>query len=169
MVLDRTPFYAEQGGQVADIGFLAIGTDADAELKETFTVTNTQVFAGYVVHVGTVAQGQKISVGDKVVAKVDYDYRSEVAPNHTMTHMLNFALRQVCSKDIDQKGSWVGADKLRFDFNRTKGMTTAEVQLLLPRGRCYCSGVLTFVACLFCLCCRLPPLRRLSTTASRTH
>ena len=89
---------------------------------------NTQVYAGYVVHVGFVEKGDSVSVGALAKTCVDYSRRSLIAPNHTMTHVLNFALRKVLTGDeaeskstatieVDQKGSLVDEDKLRFDFS----------------------------------------------------
>lgn len=87
VVLDLTSFYYESGGQIFDTGLLR---RADGL---TFTVTNVQTYGGYVVHVGEAAGNLKL--GDQVEVLVDYERRAFVAPNHTMTHVLNFALRQV--------------------------------------------------------------------------
>jgi len=111
VVLDRTPFYAEQGGQIYDTGALE-GSSC------SLAVDGCQVAAGYVLHTGELSGPMK--VGDKVTAKVDYKRRSVIAPNHTMTHVLNFALRKVCGDGIDQKGSLVDDEKLRFDFSYNK-------------------------------------------------
>ncbi|KAK9101751.1 hypothetical protein Sjap_019005 [Stephania japonica] len=114
IVLDTTNFYAEQGGQIFDIGSLE-GTFG------SFQVSNVQIFGGYVLHIGSVAGRTKnISVGDKVICKVDYERRSLIAPNHTCTHMLNLALREVLGDHVDQKGSIVLPEKLRFDFSHGK-------------------------------------------------
>ncbi|KAL4389455.1 Alanine--tRNA ligase [Arachis hypogaea] len=111
VVLESTSFYAEQGGQIFDTGSLE-GPHA------SFKVHNVQVFGGFVLHIGS--NGNGISVGDKVVCKVDYGRRSLIAPNHTCTHMLNFALREVLGDHVDQKGSIVLPEKLRFDFSHGK-------------------------------------------------
>ncbi|MED6158674.1 hypothetical protein PIB30_034918 [Stylosanthes scabra] len=111
VVLESTSFYAEQGGQIFDTGSLE-GPHA------SFKVHNVQVFGGFVLHIGSYGTG--ISVGDKVVCKVDYGRRSLIAPNHTCTHMLNFALREVLGDHVDQKGSIVLPEKLRFDFSHGK-------------------------------------------------
>ncbi|KAK9141492.1 hypothetical protein Syun_010892 [Stephania yunnanensis] len=114
IVLETTNFYAEQGGQIFDIGSLG-GTFG------SFQVSNVQIFGGYVLHIGSVAERTKnISVGDKVICKVDYERRSLIAPNHTCTHMLNLALREVLGDHVDQKGSIVLPEKLRFDFSHGK-------------------------------------------------
>uniref|UniRef100_A0ACD5ZEA7 Uncharacterized protein n=1 Tax=Avena sativa TaxID=4498 RepID=A0ACD5ZEA7_AVESA len=89
LVLRSTSFYAEQGGQIYDTGSIEGSSGS-------FTVNNVQVFAGYVLHIGSFMEGYKskaLSVGDEVKCKVDYTRRSLIAPNHTCTHMLNFALR----------------------------------------------------------------------------
>ncbi|KAK4536034.1 hypothetical protein CDCA_CDCA07G2059 [Cyanidium caldarium] len=114
VVLDRTPFYAESGGQVADRG----------RLGDHFRVLQVQAYGGYVLHIGT----GSLAVGDVISAQVDYDYRALVAPNHTATHLLNWALRQVLGDVCDQRGSLVDEQKLRFDFSFTRALTTEEVQ-----------------------------------------
>ncbi|KAK7341334.1 hypothetical protein VNO80_24260 [Phaseolus coccineus] len=110
LVLESTSFYAEQGGQIFDTGSLE-------GIFGSFQVHNTQVYGGFVLHIGN---GTGISVGDKVVCKVDYGRRAIIAPNHTCTHMLNFALREVLGNHVDQKGSIVLPEKLRFDFSHGK-------------------------------------------------
>ncbi|PKA55615.1 Alanine--tRNA ligase [Apostasia shenzhenica] len=114
IVLDSTSFYAESGGQIYDTGFL--------EGKfGSFEVTNVQAFGGFVLHIGSlVSDGGTLSVGDELVCKVDYQRRTLIAPNHTCTHMLNFALREVLGDHVDQKGSIVLPEKLRFDFSHGK-------------------------------------------------
>uniref|UniRef100_A0A7N0VMG8 Alanine--tRNA ligase n=1 Tax=Kalanchoe fedtschenkoi TaxID=63787 RepID=A0A7N0VMG8_KALFE len=113
-VLGSTSFYAEQGGQIYDTGYLE-GTNGRFEVK------NVQVYGGFVLHMGCFTRHtDKFSVGDEVVCKVDYDRRKLIAPNHTCTHMLNFALREVLGDHVDQKGSIVLPEKLRFDFSHGK-------------------------------------------------
>ena len=108
LVLDQTSFYAESGGQINDTGSITGPSGS-------ISVTDAQVAAGYVLHIGEVVGG--ISVGAVVKTSVDYSRRSKVRPNHTFTHVLNYALRQVLGDHIDQKGSIVMPDKLRFDFS----------------------------------------------------
>ncbi|KAI4356968.1 hypothetical protein L6164_000945 [Bauhinia variegata] len=114
VVLESTSFYAEQGGQIFDTGSL----ESPSGL---FQVHNVQVYGGFVLHIGSFYGGNdRFSVGDKVVCKVDYGRRTLIAPNHTCTHMLNFALREVLGTHVDQKGSIVLPEKLRFDFSHGK-------------------------------------------------
>ncbi|OAY52220.1 alanine--tRNA ligase [Manihot esculenta] len=113
IVLESTSFYAEQGGQIFDTGSLE-GTFG------SFQVSNVQIFGGFILHIGSLTGGGKFSVGDKVICKVDYERRKLIAPNHTCTHMLNFALREVLGDHVDQKGSIVLPEKLRFDFSHGK-------------------------------------------------
>ena len=125
VILDKSPFYAESGGQVCDVGMITV--HAGESKAAEFTVTNVQVFAGYVLHIGHMSEGA-VAVGAGVTAHVDYKRRGDVAPNHTMTHMLNFALRAVLGTEVEQKGSLVTEEKLRFDFNNNKGLTMEEVR-----------------------------------------
>ncbi|XP_008810668.2 alanine--tRNA ligase-like [Phoenix dactylifera] len=114
LVLESTSFYAEQGGQIYDTGSIE-------GLFGSFQVSNVQVYGGFVLHIGSIAGGAKaFSVGDQVICKVDYERRTLIAPNHTCTHMLNFALREVLGDHVDQKGSIVLPEKLRFDFSHGK-------------------------------------------------
>jgi alanyl-tRNA synthetase len=140
VILDATSFYAESGGQEADFGVIAAAVEGssaagDASAEDdiltgspgVFDVQNAQAFAGYVLHMGEVREG-KLSVGDSVRVAVDYDRREHVAPNHTMTHVLNYALRKVLGDGIDQKGSLVAADKLRFDFSHNTGLLPEQAR-----------------------------------------
>ncbi|XP_034444358.1 alanine--tRNA ligase, cytoplasmic isoform X1 [Hippoglossus hippoglossus] len=132
VLLDQTSFYAEQGGQTFDQGFMLreddnvedVSADSVAERME-FTVKNTQVRGGYVLHVGTVYGTLK--VGDSVVLQVDEARRKPIMSNHTATHILNFALRGVLG-EADQRGSLVAADRLRFDFTAKGALSTGEVR-----------------------------------------
>ena len=113
VVLDRTSFYAEQGGQIYDTG--AITAASGAKLA----VADVQVAAGFVLHAGAV-EGGALAVGDSVTCAVDLARRLLVEPNHTCTHSLNFALREVLGDHIAQKGSLNTAERLRFDFSHPK-------------------------------------------------
>jgi alanyl-tRNA synthetase len=118
--LDRTPFYAESGGQVGDIGELD-------EQGVRFTVSDTQKYAGqFHGHVGTLAAGT-LKLGDHLVAAVDGTRRGATILNHSATHLLHAALRQVLGTHVTQKGSLVAPDRLRFDFSHFQPMTAAEL------------------------------------------
>ncbi|XP_024193988.1 alanine--tRNA ligase [Rosa chinensis] len=122
VILESTSFYAEQGGQIFDTGSLKGETGS-------FQVRNVQIFGGFVVHIGSFSgEHGKLSVGDKVVCKVDYKRRTLIAPNHTCTHMLNFALREVLGSHVDQKGSIVLPEKLRFDFSHGKPVDPEQLR-----------------------------------------
>ncbi|VAI04551.1 unnamed protein product [Triticum turgidum subsp. durum] len=124
LVLESTSFYAEQGGQIYDTGSIEGPSGS-------FTVNNVQVFAGYVLHIGSFLEGpdsKALSVGDEVKCKVDYTRRTLIAPNHTCTHMLNFALREVLGDHVDQKGSIVLPEKLRFDFSHGKPVQPEDLR-----------------------------------------
>lgn len=121
ILLDKTPFYAEQGGQEYDQGSLVI--DGVSE----FSVKNVQVYAGYVLHTGSLVEG-KLSVNDEVIAAYDELRRWPIRNNHTATHVLNYALREVLGDGVDQKGSLVAPEKLRFDFSHKQALKPAELQ-----------------------------------------
>ncbi|KAG6813654.1 hypothetical protein H0H92_008891 [Tricholoma furcatifolium] len=120
IILDRTSFYAESGGQEYDTGNIVIDGVAD------FNVTNVQVYNGYVLHTGDLKYG-KLSVGDEVIASYDELRRWPLRNNHTATHILNFGLREVLGDHIDQKGSLVAPTKLRFDFSHKAQITIPEL------------------------------------------
>ncbi|MHA7812261.1 MAG: alanine--tRNA ligase [Phycisphaerales bacterium] len=122
IVLDKTNFYAEMGGQVADTGELQCMKSGGI-----FKVEDTQTFGGYVVHIGRVTKG-KLSVGNDVMCHINNQRRGKVASNHTMTHVLNFALREVIDGDADQRGSLVNDEKLRFDFTHTQPVSAEEIE-----------------------------------------
>jgi alanyl-tRNA synthetase len=122
VVLDRTPFYAEAGGQVGDTGELA-------SPGVHFIVVDTQKRGTAYSHVGRVAQG-KIRVGDTLEARVDGGRRRATALNHTATHLLHAALRKVLGVHVQQKGSLVAPDRLRFDFSHFQPVTPGELQAI---------------------------------------
>ena len=120
VILDRTPFYAESGGQVGDTGVLA-------EQGVEFDVADTLKFAGqFHGHVGRVAKGT-LKRGDHVVASVDAARRASTILNHSATHLLHAALREVLGTHVQQKGSLVAPDRLRFDFSHFQPMTADEL------------------------------------------
>ena len=126
LVLDKTAYYAEAGGQEADSGALEILGDNN-EIVGKFTVSDVQVYAGYVLHKGYLESGS-LQVGSHVNCRVDYDRRRLIAPNHSMTHVLNSALRSVLGDKVDQRGSLCNDEKLRFDFTHNKAMTLKQVK-----------------------------------------
>ncbi|KTF13347.1 alanine--tRNA ligase [Pseudoalteromonas sp. 10-33] len=119
VVLDRTPFYAESGGQTGDTGTITV---AGGE----FNVTNTTKLGNAFAHHGTV-QG-RIGVNDKVDATIDDARRDRIKKNHTATHILHEALRQLLGEHVSQKGSLVQADRLRFDFSHFEAVTKDELR-----------------------------------------
>jgi len=120
LLLDRTNFYAEQGGQEFDTGRLIV--DDVAELG----VENVQVYAGYVLHTGYMKYGS-FSVGDTITCEFDELRRFPIRNNHTGTHILNYALREVLGDEVNQRGSLVAPEKLRFDFSHKSGMSDKEI------------------------------------------
>jgi alanyl-tRNA synthetase len=123
VVLDRTPFYAESGGQVGDTGTIVVATDA-ARLD----VRDTQygVTGNFVVHECVVRNGV-IREGDEVVAAIDSVRRDRIRRNHTATHVLHWALREVLGPHVQQAGSLVAPDRLRFDFSHHEAVTPEEL------------------------------------------
>lgn len=131
VILDKTSFYAEAGGQIYDTGILTAG---DAVVK----VTNVQLYGSFILHIGKVTQGT-LKLGDSVTCSVDYVRRAPIASNHTMTHVLNYALKDVLltqpqregkvtsTVTVDQKGSLVDESKLRFDFSWNGPLTPEQL------------------------------------------
>jgi alanyl-tRNA synthetase len=119
VVLDQTNFYAEMGGQVGDTGQMRSKTGA------VFDVTTTRATGGYVLHVGRMVEGH-LSVGDHVTATLA-GVRPRTEKNHTATHLANWALREVLGEGVQQKGSLVDPDKLRFDFSHGKALGEDEL------------------------------------------
>jgi alanyl-tRNA synthetase len=119
VVLDQTPFYAESGGQVGDTGVLTIG-------DSIFQVSDTQKQSGVYLHVGRLTSGQ-LSVGDSIQAAIDTEHRQAVMLNHSSTHLMHEALRQILGEHVQQKGSLVDAEKLRFDFSHYQPVTKNEI------------------------------------------
>lgn len=126
LVLDKTSFYSEAGGQETDLGTIEL-LDDDGTVTGVLSVTDVQTYGGYVLHKGIIESGQW-KVGMHVNCRVDYDRRRMIAPNHSMTHVLNAALRTVLGDGVEQRGSLCNAEKLRFDFSHKKAMTLPELQ-----------------------------------------
>jgi alanyl-tRNA synthetase len=120
VVLDHTPFYAESGGQIGDSGLL-VGA------VTRFVVRDTQKIGTAIAHIGVLEAGE-LRIGDIVEAGVNEGRRIAIALNHSATHLLHAALRKVLGKHVQQKGSLVAADRLRFDFSHTQGLTPEEVR-----------------------------------------
>jgi alanyl-tRNA synthetase len=118
IILDRTNFYAEMGGQVGDSGAIASAT-------AVFDVETTKSVGGYVLHIGRIRSG-KLRVTDTVTATVQGG-RDRTEKNHTSTHLANWALREVLGEDVQQKGSLVDQEKLRFDFSHGKSLSDEEL------------------------------------------
>ncbi len=121
IVLDKTPFYAERGGQVGDTGLILGGDNFE------FQVTDTRRAGNAVIHVGKVLLGE-FSVGDHVRAQVAAQARSSIARHHSATHLLQSALREVLGDHVAQKGSYVSGDRLRFDFSHGEAVTAEELR-----------------------------------------
>ena len=121
VVLDQTPFYAESGGQVGDRGEL-VGSAGTFSVDDTVKI-QPDVFG----HHGKLRTGT-LKVGDKVEARVDADLRRRTMRNHSVTHIMHKALREVLGPHVQQKGSLVDADKTRFDFSHDKPMTQDEIR-----------------------------------------
>jgi alanyl-tRNA synthetase len=123
VVLDRTPFYAESGGQVGDQGELSCG-------KGVFDVEGTQKIQSEVFgHRGRLATG-RLSVGDTVDARVDGEARQRAAYNHSATHLMHAALRKVLGEHVTQKGSLVDATRTRFDFSHPEPLTPEQINAI---------------------------------------
>jgi alanyl-tRNA synthetase len=119
VVLARTPFYAESGGQVGDTGELVAG-------EARFAVADTRKRGGAFAHIGRL-DGAALKVGDPVDARIDNERRERTRRNHTATHLLHAALREVLGAHVQQKGSLVAPDRLRFDFAHFQPVTAEEL------------------------------------------
>ncbi|CAA6826986.1 MAG: Alanyl-tRNA synthetase (EC [uncultured Thiotrichaceae bacterium] len=119
VVLDTTPFYAESGGQIGDQGELKSATG-------TFVVEDTQKQGDVFVHVGTMTEGS-VSVGDQVQATIDESRRQAIVLNHSATHLMHAALRDVLGEHVEQKGSLVNEQRLRFDFSHFDAVTSEQL------------------------------------------
>ena len=120
IVLEQTPFYAESGGQIGDSGTLKVDDGI-------FAVTDTVKAGKAIIHKGYMELGT-LEKGAEVEAVVDGDRRQAIALNHSVTHLLHAALRQALGEHVTQKGSLVGAERMRFDFSHFEGMTMATIR-----------------------------------------
>jgi alanyl-tRNA synthetase len=123
VVLDRTPFYAESGGQVGDTGEI-VGPSGRARVTDT-----TYALPGLVRHQIELVEGS-IEAGQEVRAGIDVERRDAIRRNHTGTHILHWALRRILGDHVKQQGSWVGPDRLRFDFSHYEALTPDQVRAI---------------------------------------
>lgn len=119
VILDKTPFYGESGGQIGDKGVL---TSANLE----YTVFDSQKYGKSIGHLGQIAKGS-LSVGDSVTAAIDVELRERIRRNHSATHLLQAALQQILGSHVHQKGSLVNDNYLRFDFSHNQAITPEQV------------------------------------------
>ena len=119
IILDKTPFYGESGGQIGDKGIL---TSANAE----FTVLDSQKYGKSIGHIGTLVKGS-LKVGDLVTAAIDVELRERIRRNHSATHLLQAALQQILGNHVHQKGSLVNDSYLRFDFSHNQSITQEQI------------------------------------------
>lgn len=122
IITGKTPFYGERGGQVGDSGWFKNG---DLEI----VIHDTQYIENYIVHLGKIKKGT-VKTGDSVQAVVDAEKRHSIARNHTATHLLQEALRKILGTHIEQAGSLVAPDRLRFDFSHFTALTKDELNLI---------------------------------------
>ena len=122
VVLDRTPFYAESGGQIGDTGEMSCEATG-ARVRVTDTVYGVD---GLHVHIVEPISGE-LRAGDEVAASVDAGRRAAIRRNHTATHILHWALREILGEHVKQQGSWVGPDRLRFDFSHYEALTRSQI------------------------------------------
>ncbi len=126
VILDRTPFYAEAGGQTGDIGNIVVEISPEHKRCQ-FQVSETHQYGNYILHIGTVLDGT-LQCGDEVSATVNEKRRNAITSNHTCTHLLNHSLREVLQDEVQQRGSLVDGDKLRFDFSQSHAMTDVQIE-----------------------------------------
>ncbi len=121
IVLDKTPFYGERGGQVGDVGHIVANENFKFEVQNTLHAGNA------IIHIGKVVLGE-FSEGDSVKAEVSVDSRKSISRHHSATHLLQSALREVLGSHVVQKGSYVSQTRLRFDFAHNEAMSAEEIK-----------------------------------------
>ena len=128
IILPKTGFYIESGGQVDDTGYIRSVSSSTADGTWEIEITGVRrASAGVIVHIGEVISGQP-KVGDRAIAEVDMTRRHDIMRNHTATHLLHAALHQVLGEHARQAGSLVAPDRLRFDFNHPEAMTPDQLE-----------------------------------------
>jgi alanyl-tRNA synthetase len=126
LVFDRTPFYAESGGQAGDKGVITFNNGARFEVADTQKMAGVlHVHAGKLVNAGN---GGSVKVGDPASLKIEHARRQRIRANHSATHLLHAALRNVLGPHVTQKGSLVEEDRFRFDFSHSNPMTADEIE-----------------------------------------
>ncbi len=128
IIIDRTSFYAEAGGQVGDTGNIILNKTSN-EKNPIFHVNETRRYGKYVLHIGRTDEGC-LHTGDKITATVDENCRHAIASNHTCTHLLNHALRAVLKDEVHQRGSLVDDQKLRFDFSQSNPISDNDLHTI---------------------------------------
>jgi len=126
LILDRTPFYAEMGGQVGDTGLVHVPGHDRTEIGK-LQVIDTQKQGEVYVHRAKLADGRAPEIGEAVRVAVDVARRASIQRHHTVTHLLHWALHQVVSRDTRQRGSLVAPDRLRFDFNHPEKLSDQQI------------------------------------------
>jgi len=139
VILDRTNHYAESGGQAADHGVIHVNEPLGGErggdvpgLAPEFRVDDVRAAGGFVLHIGSVHSGE-VHVGDGAEVAINQERRAQIAAHHTGTHLLNHALRETLRDAVDQKGSLVAPDRLRFDFSASQGLSPAQLEQVEQR------------------------------------
>ncbi|KAF3927302.1 hypothetical protein ABW21_db0201101 [Orbilia brochopaga] len=130
ILLDKTCMYAEQGGQTYDTGIISVAGQTQ------FDVTSVQSYGGFILHVGTLIKGS-LTPGAKVTVEYDETRRGPIRINHTATHILNFALRDVLGNNVHQRGSLVDPEKTRFDFSNDKPVTPDQLKKIEDISNAY--------------------------------
>ncbi len=126
IILDKTPFYAEMGGQLGDTGLIHVPGHDRSEIGQLH-VLDTQKQGELFVHRAKLADGRAPEVGEAVRVSVDAERRANIQRHHTATHLFHWALREVVSKDARQRGSLVAPDRFRFDFNCPEKLSDAQI------------------------------------------
>jgi len=130
LILEKTTFFSEAGGQSSDTGNISILSDSGDDVVGIFRVLDVQTYGGYDLHVGVMEDGEKLTIGSNIRCQVDYNRRRDIAPNHSMTHVLSRALRQTLGDEVAQRGSLCSEEKLRFDFSHKKAVSAKQLRII---------------------------------------